>query len=116
MGLIGANRRSLTDRWWKDVIKMKLTKIEGAPRVRALRPDAGDVEARGVNDSAGETAVGEVEEMAFTRQSDLDAYARGLSIPPEVIEKWISAGLLFPDEIRMAEKIIKILREKIKVS
>jgi hypothetical protein len=57
-----------------------------------------------------------VEELAFTRQSDLEAYARGLTIPPEAIEKWISAGLLFPDEIRMAERIIKILREKIKVS
>jgi len=95
---------------------MKLTKIEGFPYVRALRPDAGEVEARGVNDSAGGYTDAGIEETAFTHQSDLDAYARGLSIPPEVIEKWISAGLLFPDEIRMAEKIIKILREKIKVS
>lgn len=94
---------------------MKLTKLEGLPFVRALRPDAGEVEARGVNDVAGGYAGPKVEETAFTRQSDLDAYARGLSIPPEVIEKWISAGLLFPDEIRMAEKIIKILREKTKV-
>jgi hypothetical protein len=95
---------------------MKLTNFEGALGVRALRPDAGGVEARREDDSAGGTVEPEVEEMAFTRQSDIDAYARGLTIPPEVIEKWISAGLLFPDEIRMAERIIKIMREKIKVS
>lgn len=86
------------------------------PQIRALRPDAPEAahrEAR-ITDSGHGASV--VEEMAFTRQSDLDAYAKGLSISPEVIEKWISAGLLFPDEIRMAEKIIRILREKIKVS
>jgi hypothetical protein len=95
---------------------MKLSKFAGIPPVRALRPDVTEAKAPAAHNPAEEHGVSGVEETAFTRQSDLDAYARGLSIPPEVIEKWISAGLLFPDEIRMAEKIIKILREKIKVS
>lgn len=84
--------------------------------MRALRPDATEAKTRGTHKPSEAQGASGVEETAFTRQSDLDAYARGLSIPPEVIEKWISAGLLFPDEIRMAERIIKILREKIKVS
>lgn len=101
---------------------MTSTKIdtwEGPPKVRALRPDATDVSEPVVTNTVrGHVEPGvtlAVEEMAFTRQGDIDAYARGLSIPPETIEKWISAGLLFPDEIKMAEKIIKILREKTKV-
>jgi hypothetical protein len=84
--------------------------------MHALRPDATEAGTRGTHKPSEEHGASLVEETAFTRQSDLDAYARGLSIPPEAIEKWISAGLLFPDEIRMAERIIKILREKIKVS
>lgn len=99
---------------------VKIDNLEGPPSVRALQPDATDGSRRVVRNPVGkhgESVVAmPVEEMAFTRQGDIDAYARGLSIPPETIEKWISAGLLFPDEIRMAEKIIKILREKIKVS
>ena len=95
---------------------MKTDNFKGPLGVRALQPDATEGSAQAMTELV-EPEVGlAVEEMAFTRQGDIDAYARGLSIPPETIEKWISAGLLFPDEIRMAEKIIKILREKIKVS
>jgi hypothetical protein len=98
----------------------KIDNLEGSPKVRALRPDATEGSTRVVANPVGghlkPSVALVVEEMAFTRQGDIDAYARGLSIPPETIEKWISAGLLFPDEIRMAERIIKILREKIKVS
>jgi len=98
----------------------KIDNFEGPPHVRALQPDETEGTGRVIANLVGghvEPGVAlVVEEMAFTRQGDIDAYARGLSIPPETIEKWISAGLLFPDEIRMAEKIIKILREKIKVS
>jgi hypothetical protein len=98
---------------------VKIDNLEGTPNVRALRPEAPDESTRVVSNLVGgqvePVAAMTVEEMAFTRQGDIDTYARGLSIPPETIEKWISAGLLFPDEIRMAEKIIKILREKTKV-
>lgn len=98
---------------------VKIDNLEGPPNVRALRPEAPGESTQVVSNLVGgqgeSVAAMTVEEMAFTRQGDIDAYARGLSIPPETIEKWISAGLLFPDEIRMAEKIIKILREKTKV-
>lgn len=96
----------------------KVDVYEGPPGVRALRPDATEADNRVEKSPTSrrlEPSIGlAVEETAFTRQGDLETYARGLSIPPETIEKWISAGLLFPDEIRMAEKIIKILREKLK--
>jgi hypothetical protein len=99
---------------------VKTENLEGPLRTRALQTDLSDDDTRsGENPPSGQAVRSEglgVEEMAFTRQSDLHAYAKGLTVPPEAIEKWISAGLLFPDEIRQAEKIIKILREKIKVS
>ena len=93
--------------------------MDGPLRARTLQPDVSDDDARSDdNPHSGQAVPGHglaVEEMAFTRQSDLKAYVKGLKVPAEAIEKWISAGLLFPDEIRMAEKILKILREKVKV-
>ncbi len=52
-----------------------------------------------------------VEDVAFSPQSDLEAYVRGLTVSREVIEDWIAAGLLLPEEIKMAEKMIKIMRK-----
>ena len=49
-------------------------------------------------------------EVDFSYQGDLEIYVRGLTIPREVIERWISAGLLFPDEMKKAEEMIKIMR------
>jgi hypothetical protein len=51
------------------------------------------------------------QEVEFNLRSDLEACAKGLKIPVETIEKWISAGLLFPDEIKAAQKILKIMRK-----
>ena len=103
----------------RNMTSIKTESLQTPPKLRTLQPDATGSAARVDSNLVEAELPGvslAVDEMAFTRQGDLDAYARGLSIPPETIEKWISAGLLFPDEIRMAEKIIKILREKIKVS
>jgi hypothetical protein len=52
------------------------------------------------------------QEFDFNLQGDLEAYAKGLKVPMEIIEKWISAGLLFPDEIKAAQKILRIMRKK----
>ncbi|GEM_PF-6853488 len=49
-------------------------------------------------------------EIDFSSKGDLEAYVRGLKIPASSIESWISAGLLFPDETRVAEKMLRILR------
>ncbi len=51
-------------------------------------------------------------EIDFSSKGDLEAYVRGLKIPASSIESWISAGLLFPDETRVAEKMLRILRSK----
>jgi hypothetical protein len=50
-------------------------------------------------------------EVDFSHQGDLESYVRGLTIPKEVIERWISAGLLYPEEMKTAEKMIKIMIE-----
>ena len=48
-------------------------------------------------------------EVDFSHRGDLEAYVRELTVPRQVIERWISAGLLFPEEMMMAEKMVKIM-------
>jgi hypothetical protein len=48
----------------------------------------------------------------FSYTGDLESYVRGLHVPRDVIEQWISTGLLFPDEMKMAEKMIQIMRRQ----
>lgn len=51
-----------------------------------------------------------LKEVDFSYRGDLEAYVRDLTVPRQVIERWVSAGLLFPEEMIMAEKMIKIMR------
>jgi hypothetical protein len=51
-------------------------------------------------------------EIDFSKESDLEAYTKRLNVPREVIEKWVAAGILQPDEIKVAEKMLKIMRKK----
>ena len=51
-------------------------------------------------------------DIDLTRDDQLDAYANGMKIPPETLEKWIAAGILSPEEIRTAEKLLKLIRQK----
>ena len=67
---------------------------------------ASDSEAAGP-DTLAKELLGEVD---FSYRGDLEAYVRELKVPRKVIERWISAGLLFPEEMVMAEKMIKIMR------
>jgi hypothetical protein len=52
------------------------------------------------------------EDIDFSRIDDLESYTENLNVPTRDIEAWISAGLLYPDEIRTAERMIQILRRK----
>ena len=59
-----------------------------------------------------ESCLREMEhEIDLSPQQNLEDYARGLSVTKESIERWISSGLLMPDEMKVAEKIIKIMRK-----
>jgi hypothetical protein len=51
-------------------------------------------------------------EIDFSRVRDLETYTENLDVPEKSIEQWISAGLLYPEEIRIAERMIKIIRKK----
>jgi hypothetical protein len=45
----------------------------------------------------------------LTHLTDLEGYARTSSISKESIEQWISSGLLMPDELKVAGKLIKLM-------
>ena len=53
-----------------------------------------------------------VPEIDFSRQVNLEEYADELALPRETLEGWLSAGILCPSETKVAEKLIKIIRDK----
>ena len=83
-------------------------KPSSQPRVEYVKTwDDGDSAA--VSEATHMTdLLGEVD---FFHQGDLESYVHGLAIPKEAIERWISAGLLYPEEVKTAEKMIKIMIE-----
>jgi hypothetical protein len=48
-------------------------------------------------------------EFDLANMTDLEAYARGSMASKKSIEQWISSGLLMPGELKVAEKLIKIM-------
>lgn len=57
-------------------------------------------------------AVQPGEKIAFSHQGDLESYVKALNVPSEVIEGWISAGVLLPEETRVAAKMIRMIKTK----
>lgn len=53
-----------------------------------------------------------IPEIDFTGRDNLEAYAEELAVPAETIEKLIGAGIMSPNEITLAERLIRIMREK----
>ncbi|MGD8844166.1 MAG: hypothetical protein PVJ84_00905 [Desulfobacteraceae bacterium] len=51
-------------------------------------------------------------EIDLSRQADLEGYARDTNMSKESIERWISSGLLMPEELKVAEKLVKLMRDK----
>jgi hypothetical protein len=51
-------------------------------------------------------------EIDFSKENDLEAYTKRLNVPRETIERWVAAGILRPDEIKVAEKMLKIMRKR----
>ena len=47
----------------------------------------------------------------FSHEIDLEAYTKTLDVPREAIERWVAAGILRPDEIKVAEIMLKIMRK-----
>lgn len=50
-------------------------------------------------------------EIDLSRRADLEGYARDINMSTESIERWISSGLLMPEELKVAEKLVKIMRK-----
>jgi hypothetical protein len=48
-------------------------------------------------------------EVDLANLTDLEAYARGSGVSKKSIEQWISSGLLMPEELKVADKLKKML-------
>jgi hypothetical protein len=79
----------------------KVEYIHEAPATSA--PTAGSAPA-----AARET----LDEIDFSPQSDLETYTHGLGVSRASVERWISSGLLMPEEIKVAEKMARIMRQR----
>ena len=83
------------------------------PQVVEVYDDSPDVQAapEPVNLEQGfPNVVQTTPNVDFDHNGDLESYVRGLNVPRDVIEQWMSTGLLFPDEMKTAEKMIQIMR------
>jgi len=73
------------------------------------RPVIEGYPASTANGAATHTTNQDIDSTGF---SSLEGYAEGLSISEETIAKWVSAGILSPRETEIAEKVIRIMRNK----
>jgi hypothetical protein len=86
-----------------------------------LRENDSDSELEYVHETRNQTSAACIEadppvetrtaeqEVDLTNLTDLEAYARGSAVSRKSIEQWISSGLLMPDELKVAEKLIKMM-------
>ena len=100
-------QRLLPRRTAKERERIVLSAMDPAP-IRQT-PDAEEAAAA---DAARRSDLKLDQEIDFSRVEDLEAYTENLDVPEDTIQRWISAGLLFPDEIRIAEQMVKIIRKK----
>ena len=91
-------------------LKSILKKRPAQPPVEYIEESTqgGDTEAQSPDNNLRDLA----HEIDLSPQQDLEDYARGLSVTKESIERWISSGLLMPEEMKVAEKLIKIMRKR----
>ena len=62
--------------------------------------------------SSVETTLREMDgEIDLSRHADIEDYAKDINVSRESIERWISSGLLMPEELKMAEKLVQLMRK-----
>jgi|GEM_PF-1542193 len=65
-----------------------------------------------INENTRGAEVNSQVDIDFYRLDNLEDYAKESTIAWETIERWISAGILTPGETKIAERLIKIMRER----
>lgn len=100
------------------VIRKLLLKPQSEPHyeyvretAEAQRLDTRSVAAEAGTEPKAPPAEVRIEEIAFSPHGDLESYVRELNLPKEAIERWISAGVLLPEETKVAAQMIRILNK-----
>lgn len=52
------------------------------------------------------------QDIDISRLDSLEEYAQEITVSQETLQSWVSAGILSPYEVKIAEKLIKIMRDK----
>jgi hypothetical protein len=91
----------------------KLVKRKGGKGpVEVVREDRSRVDAAAFHTPPSEPYQQFDADLDLSQQTDLEGYARELSVSKESIERWISSGLLMPDEMKVAEKLVKFMNKQ----
>jgi len=64
------------------------------------------------DENTSDAAVKSQADIDFYRLDNLEDFAQESTVARETIERWISAGILSPGETKIAERLIKIMRER----
>jgi hypothetical protein len=90
--------------WVKDRPEPAVTYVEEEPSPS----EAATLETQPSVEKPLRTLDGDID---LSRHADLEMYARDINISRESIEQWISSGLLMPEELKMAEKLLQLMRK-----
>jgi hypothetical protein len=87
-------------------------KDEPGPDVEYIRDEPEAPHAEAFDATCSEQISRQMDnEIDLSRRADLEGYAREINMSTESIERWISSGLLMPEELKVAEKLVKIMRK-----
>lgn len=94
----------------RNYIKKMFKKDEPEPSLEYVHNEAAEGGTAAIRPESSAKQSGEMGgEIDLSRQSDLEGYARDINASKESIERWISSGLLMPEELKVAEKLVKIM-------
>jgi hypothetical protein len=93
-------------------LRKMFRKSEPGPAVEYIRDEANASHHAAYAPASADQVHRQMDnEIDLSRRADLEGYARDINISTESIERWISSGLLMPEELKVAEKLVKIMRK-----
>jgi hypothetical protein len=94
-----------------DYLRNLVKRTDSKPELEYVHASRNQTSAVGIGDSPPvETSEAE-HEVDLAGLTDLEAYARGSGVSRKFIEQWISSGLLMPEELKVAEKLVKMMNK-----
>jgi hypothetical protein len=92
-----------------DFVKYLLKRNDSSPELEYVQDSRNQTPVAGIGAILPPKACDEENEVDLARLTDLEAYAKEPGVSKKSIEQWISSGLLMPEELKVAEKLVKMM-------